>query len=101
MAITVIPLQAVASQMLNVSLDGVPCTFKVYQKGVHLYMDITRNRVPIITGALCRDRSRVIRCAYRGFTGDVYFVDSQGEQDPHYSGLGSRWVLMHEGANNG
>ena len=101
MAIQTIPLRPVAAQEFNVVLNKQPCALKLYQKSAGLFMDVALSGVSIIIGALCRDRSRIVRGAYLGLAGDMYFVDTEGTQDPYYTGLGSRFVLMYEEASNG
>jgi hypothetical protein len=33
--------------------------------------------------------------SYDGFSGNLYFIDLQGSDDPQYMGFGSRWVLVY------
>jgi hypothetical protein len=33
--------------------------------------------------------------AYLGFSGDLVFVDTLGDQDPTYDGLGARYALIY------
>ena len=96
-----IPLRSVAAQEFNVVLGQQACALKLYQKSAGLFMDVYLSGEPLIVGVLCRDRSRIVRSQYLGLAGDMYFVDTEGEADPYYAGLGSRWVLMFEGASNG
>lgn len=101
MAIQTIPLRPVAAQEFNVVLGKQPCTLKLYQKIAGLFMDVALSDTSIIVGVLCRDRSRIVRSAYLGLAGDMYFVDTEGGEDPYYKGLGGRFVLMYEEAGNG
>lgn len=101
MSMQIIPLQPVAAQEFNVVLGRQVCTLKLYQKSAGLFMDISMSGRPLIVGVLCRDRSRIIRSQHLGFAGDMYFVDTEGEQDPQHMGLGSRWVLVYEVGGNG
>ena len=96
-----IPLRSVAAQEFNVVLGQQACALTLYQKSAGLFMDVYLSGEPLIVGVLCRDRSRIVRSKYLGLAGDMYFVDTEGEADPYYAGLGSRWVLMFEGASNG
>ena len=96
-----IPLRSVAAQEFNVVLGQQACALKLYQKSAGLFMDVYLSGKPLIVGVLCRDRSRIIRSQYLGFAGDMYFVDTEGEADPYYAGLGSRWVLVYEVGGNG
>ena len=89
-----IPLAVFPAQSLAVQLGGQSCVIRVYQKSTGLYLDLLVGAVPIVTGALCRDRVWIVRDGYLGFTGDLAFVDTQGEADPFYTGLADRFQLL-------
>lgn len=90
-----IPLQAVPSQTLDTQLANQNCTINVYQKTSGLFLDLYINNVTVRTATICRDRVKLIRDEYLGFAGDLAFVDTQGLDDPDYTGLGGRFVLMY------
>lgn len=90
-----IPLTATPSQELTVNLAQQNCGISVYQKGENLYLDLYISGSSVVMAQLCRDRVYLIRQAYFGFKGDLTFIDSQGEGDPQYSGLGTRWQLVY------
>jgi hypothetical protein len=89
-----VPLQAVANQQVQVQLGGQAVSLNIYQTGYALYMDVTSNDVSIVTGVVCEDRNRIVRDLYLGFSGDFIFADQEGTQDPDYTGLASRYVLL-------
>lgn len=93
-----IPLRSVPSQSLSVVLAGQSCQINVYEKSTGLYLDLFVNHDPIVTTALCHDRVRIVRESYRGFVGDLSFLDTQGYADPEYPGLGGRFLLVYLGA---
>lgn len=90
-----IPLQAVPSQSLSVLLDQQNCQINVYQKSTGLFLDLSVNDVSIVSAVICRDRTLMVRQAYKGFSGDLCFADSQGTNDPDYTGLDGRYVLVY------
>lgn len=90
-----IPLRAVPSQSLSVVLAGQSCQINVYEKSTGLYLDLFVDHEPIVTTALCHDRVRIVRETYRGFLGDLSFLDTRGHADPEYTGLGGRFVLAY------
>ncbi|TAL90900.1 MAG: hypothetical protein EPN62_00760 [Candidimonas sp.] len=90
-----IPLQSIPSQTLDVQLSNQNCTINVYQKTTGLYLDLLINNAAVKTAILCRDRVKLIRDEYLGFIGDLVFVDTQGLNDPDYTGLGVRFVLVY------
>lgn len=91
----VIPLAAVPSQTLSVLLASQNCQIKVYQKTTGVYIDLYVNNVPVVTGVICRNAVQVVRQAYLGFGGDLAFLDTQGSDDPTYTGLGARFQLVY------
>ncbi len=91
----VIPLSAVPSQTATVFLGSQSCSLAVYWRRTGLYLDLYVNGLPRIVGVACQNLNRIIRSDYFGFSGDLVFNDTQGDEDPHFSGLGSRWVLLY------
>ncbi len=91
----VIPCQPVASQAFRVTLAGQPCSIAVYQKSTGLFLDLSVNGVPLVQGVICRNRVLLVRQAYLQFIGDLAFVDTEGAEDPSYTGLGARWLLCY------
>lgn len=92
----VIPLAAIPSQQFGITLAGQNCTIAVYQKTTGVYFDMLLNNQPFTStvrclnaAPLCEDRQ------YLGFVGDFVFVDTQGETDPQYEGLGTRYQLIY------
>ncbi|WP_425333611.1 hypothetical protein [Escherichia coli] len=37
----------------------------------------------------------MVRYSYLGFKGDLIFIDNDGESDPRWEGLGSRYLLYY------
>ena len=90
-----IPLKPTPSQSLNVTLGNQACTLNVYQLGSHLFIDILVNDAVVLSGIVCRNRVKIVRDSYLGFMGDLAFVDTQGWNNPDYTGLGDRYVLFY------
>lgn len=90
-----IPIATTPSQKLSVSLGGQQCQISLYQKTTGVYLDLSVLNRPIVTTALCRDRVRIVRHGYLGFIGDLAIVDTQGVEDPDYTGFGSRFLLIY------
>lgn len=95
-----IPLQPIASQTLQVTLDGQLCLISIYVKDQCMLFDLAVNGVQIVTAVECSSFVTLVPTAYLGFTGWLLFVDTQGNDDPVYTGLGSRWVLLYIDAND-
>jgi hypothetical protein len=111
-----VPLQPVASQTVDVTLNNQVCTINVFEKRIHvpvsrpggiptdppdyepinpIFLDLYVNDVLIIAGVICLHGVEIVRDAYLGFVGDLVFYDTRGTEDPMVSGLGTRWVLTY------
>jgi|ERR1019366_5071051 hypothetical protein len=96
-----ISLQAVPNQTLTILLATQLTKLRIYTLlDGNLYMDVEVNAEAVVTGVLCRNSTVIVRDAYHGFIGDLSFVDTQGNNDPVYSGLGSRYQLMYLSASD-
>ncbi len=91
----VIPTQATPNQNLQVQLANQPCSISIYQEAYGLFLDLYVNNALVIGGVICENLNRIVRSAYLGFVGDLAFVDTQGTDDPIYTGLGDRWQLVY------
>lgn len=110
----VIPLSAVPSQTLQFTADGQACQMSVYTltgydysdptlstPNTNLYMDFSYNGVDVTDTAICLNEKRLlVNRQYLGFSGDFMFIDTQGDADPAYTGLGTRWLLIYLEAND-
>ena len=91
-----IPLTATPSQRCTVNLAGQLCVVQVDQKySGGVFLSLTANGKPIITSRMCRDRVGLIRSQYLPFVGNLAFVDTQGDNDPDWSGFGTRYKLAY------
>lgn len=103
-----IPLAALPSQSLSVSLNNQAVSISIYQLGTppvaDLYCDIAANGVAVVNCRKCRAYSGseteappflLLNARYWGFEGDFLFLDTQGDTDPAYPGLGTRWLLLY------
>lgn len=93
MATERIPLVAAPSQSLSVQLGAQSCRINVRQRRTGVFLDLYLQDVPVVQGVKAVDRKYLVRAAYTGFVGDLFFVDTQGTSDPEFAGLGSRWQL--------
>jgi len=91
----IIPIIDVPSQTLTIVLNGQNCRINLYQKSTGFYCDLYVNDVLIIGGVLCENLNRIVRDSYLGFIGDLFFNDLQGESDPVYPGLGTRYLFHY------
>jgi homospermidine synthase len=90
-----VPLQPVPSQSTKVVLGGQNCQILVYQKPQGVFVDINADGVDISVGTIARDAVPLISREYTGFIGNLIFIDTQGSDDPSYSGLGDRFAMVY------
>lgn len=91
----VVPLQPVPRQSLQVQLAAQATTLVVYQVAYGLFVDVYLGGALIAGGVLCENLNRILRSPYLDFVGDLLFVDTSGEDDPNFTGLGGRFQLVY------
>lgn len=112
----IVPLQAVAAQVLTITLNQQACAINVYVKELQvpdsppgsiptdppiftkmapMFLDLYVNDALVVGGVLCLDRTLIVRNPYFGFVGDLAFVDTTGGDDPAVDGLGNRFLLTY------
>lgn len=96
MTIQVIPITPVAAQSFTIQLNSQNCAISLYQKSTGLFFDLAIDGNPIVTTMICLNLVGLIRESYLGFNGQLAFVDTQGNSDPDYTGLGSRYQLVYQ-----
>ena len=97
MTVQVVPLGAVPSQTLSIVLADQDCSISIYTLSTGLYFDLSVSDAPITRTKVCRNLGRLLLDReYLGFVGDFLFYDTQGELDPEYVGLGTRWLLLYD-----
>lgn len=94
MTVETISLVAMPSQTLNVQLGNQACRINIRQRRTGLFVDLYLQDTPIFLGVKALDRCKLVRDAYLDFTGDLFFVDTQGESDPDYTGLADRFIFL-------
>jgi hypothetical protein len=67
----------------------------VYSRGGNLYTDLDVSRVNIWRGLIVRNLLPCKLYPYLAFIGQLVFVDMQGQADPQWSGLGTRWQCAY------
>jgi hypothetical protein len=91
----IIPTDPVQSRTFTIQLADQSCYIKLYQKTTGMYFDLSVAGVPKVQGKIVRNRVKLVRQPYLGFVGDLAFMDTVGNGDPNYRGLGSRWLFMY------
>lgn len=90
-----IPLTALPDQRMQMILGGQDVALRVYSRDERLYTDLDLDDAPVWRGFLGRNCVPCKLYTHLAFKGQLVFVDMQGTADPHWSGLGSRWLLVY------
>ena len=90
-----VPTQPIPSQTLTAQLAGQQTQINIYQKDQGLFMDVYSDDNLIVSGIICENANPIVRYEYFGYSGDFIWWDSQGDDDPQYSGLGTRYNLIY------
>ena len=91
-----IPLSAVPYQTVSAVVNGQNYRITVRQNGAFVYASVTVDGEKVVDNALAVARGRVIPFAQTVAQTMLYWVDTQGNDRPQYSGLGDRWKLVYE-----
>lgn len=91
----VISLDPVKEQTITATINDQPCTIRLVQRESGMYIDLYKNDAPVCLGVPCLYANKIVRYEYLGFAGDLVFLDTQGQGDPHYTGLGGRFTLNY------
>lgn len=92
---TRVPLIALPDQRLQIILGSQDVALRVYTRDERLYTDLDVNGAAVWRGFIARNLLPCKLYPYLAFAGQLVFVDMQGLDDPHWEGLGSRWVCMY------
>jgi len=90
-----IPLQSIPSQIVRCVLGGQNVQLFFYQKEQGLFADVISNGATIVSGVICQDVNPFVCIQYTGFLGNLMFTDTQGNNDPYYTGLADRYALVY------
>lgn len=94
----IVALNALPNQTLQAQLGGQACTLDIVQSPYGLFMTVFVGATLIVPQVICLNLNRIVRYGYLGFAGDFIFVDTQGTEDPIYTGLGdaaARFQLVY------
>ncbi|MCP2041652.1 hypothetical protein L1281_002263 [Neisseria sp. HSC-16F19] len=90
-----IPLKPVPVQRTATEINGVLLEISLIPRLGRLYATVSADRRVLIRERLCRHGEPLVREAYRGLAGELYFIDTAGEEDPAWPELGSRYRLVY------
>lgn len=79
-----------------VNIAGRMATIILRQLGGRQYFSMSSDGVVYVENTLIVDRVPLIRASYLGFPGDFMSVDTQGTENPSFTGWGSRFFLIYD-----
>lgn len=96
----IIPIQPVPSQQVLCVLANQNCQIAIYERAgrgfTKIYVDLNSNGTNMCLATLAHNGVPLDPCnSYDGFQGNLFFIDTQGVEDPEYTGFGSRWFLVY------
>ena len=95
MDILLIPLQSIPDQTFVVELGNKECEIHIYVRYRYMYMDLKVEDEYVIQGQICLNNTNIIQYNHINFDGNLRFIDTQGVDDPYYSGFGERFALAY------
>ena len=87
-----IPLRPVPNQSVSYMLDAIPHTLTIESRAGGLYLTLWRDGQYVL-------RNRALK-SYAPVGFGLQLVDTDGVDDPIYTGLGTRWVLLAKGESD-
>ena len=99
MAVVEVPLRAEPAQALGIVLGGQNVSMRIYTRDnlgtPCMYCDLAVDGTMVWLGHTCHNLQDLKFYSYLPFSGVLRFVDLQGNADPQWEGLGTRWVLLY------
>ncbi|TCJ96132.1 hypothetical protein EV694_1683 [Volucribacter psittacicida] len=91
-----IPLQAIPNQKFSIQINNQEITISLATRHKQqLYATVSVNGEKIVDNRLCLNIQPLISVDYLPIKGNLFFIDMEGQDDPHYSGLGTRFILIY------
>lgn len=90
-----IPVSPIPYQEFYVILNGQNCYITLRQLGDYLYASLRVDNHIIFSNVICNINAALNVYPSPYFTGILQFYDVKGTDKPHYSELGSRWLLKY------
>lgn len=92
----VIPIQPVPSQQVLCVLAGQNCQISIYLRNSKIFVDLNSDGDNKCLACLAHNAVALDSCnSWDGFLGNLYFIDTQGNDDPEYTGFNTRWFLVY------
>lgn len=90
-----ITLQAIPAQITRLVLDNQNFQIYLYTTNNGLLIDVSVNGNEIANGIICCNGIPLICATYLDVKGNLVFIDTQGSDNPVYTGIGTRFQLIY------
>lgn len=101
----VVNLKAIPNQLVSTVLNGKSVVIEAIQRGDFMAAKVTIDGVLKESGAICANGLDLLQNCASELQGSLSFIDTVGDSDPTYTGLGDRYQLAfvptQESANGG
>lgn len=96
MAILEIPLAPIPHQIVSAVINGQVIQIEVRQAGSSVYTSSSIDGVQITQNLRAVNRGELFPWSTREAQTQIFWRDTQGDADPRFDGLGTRWLLVFE-----
>jgi len=90
-----IPINTLPYQVIKTNVLNQYVVIRLYWKNVGLFADVAWDGQDLSLGTIVRNKVPLIKKHYTEFVGNFIIFDTQGQSDPEYTELGSRYVLIY------
>lgn len=90
-----IPLEAIPYQTVSFELDSKAVTVSLRQLGTSLFFSIWINTEPLYLNVRATNSGKICAFPSSKISTDLRIIDTVGDEDPRYDGLGTRWRLVY------
>lgn len=95
MEASIIPIEQLPNQTFWVDLNNQSCKIHVYERYGYMYLDLAVDDNIILQGQICLNNVDLIQYTHLKFDGQLKFIDTQGSEDPYYTGFNERYALVY------
>jgi hypothetical protein len=91
-----IPLSAIPFQRVSLVIGSQSVEIEVRQMGSSVFTSAVVDGVQITRSTRAVNGGELFPWTFPDKPAEIKWVDTQGDADPQYEGLGSRWLLVYE-----
>lgn len=93
--INFIPVSKNPFQTFRININNQNCTIELMQKRTGLFLSLAVDDTFLIRTVICENINPLVLYKHIKFVGNLFFIDTEGNSDPDFKGLGDRFVLVY------